>query len=249
MRRAAVVTMGILVLMPLLARAQAPPAATSPPPPPPRQEGTAEFAFVGTSGNSSTDSVGLGGELTYRPDPWTLATKAAYVRNEAASELKAESFDLAFNASRPIRPRLMMFGRYEYLHDRFAGIEQRQTLEGGVGYVLVDTAPHKLTVEESLGYAHEGPLLGPTLSNGILTTAALYTVKISKTAEFSEDGRLVLSLSDGSDWRVANVASVTAKLTTLLSLKLSNTVRFVNAPVMSFEKTDTITAVALVAKF
>jgi putative salt-induced outer membrane protein len=193
--------------------------------------------------------VGLGGELTYRPDPWTLATKAAYVRNEAASALKAESFDLAFNASRPVRPRLMTFGRYEYLHDRFAGIEQRQTLEGGVGYVVVDTAPHKLTVEESLGYAHEGPLLGPTLSNGILTTAVLYTVKISKTAEFSEDGRLVLSLADGSDWRVANVASVTAKLTTLLSLKLSNTVRFVNAPVVSFEKTDTITAVALVAKF
>jgi hypothetical protein len=30
---------------------------------------------------------------------------------------------------------------------------------------------------------------------------------------------------------------------------LSNTVRFVNAPVPGFEKTDTITAIALVARF
>ena len=47
-----------------LARAQAPA------PPPPEREGSAEFAFVGTTGNSSTQTIGLGGEFIYRPVPW-----------------------------------------------------------------------------------------------------------------------------------------------------------------------------------
>jgi putative salt-induced outer membrane protein len=245
MRTQTIVAMGVMVLMPLWAHAQAAPAAA----PPPRQEATAEFAFVGTSGNSSTESVGLGGAFIYRPDPWTLTTKAAYVRNEAASELKAQSLALAFNAARALRPRLSAFGRYGYLRDRFAGIEQRHTIEGGVAYLLVDAAPHKLTVDGALGYAHEGRVLGPTRSNGILTTGAVYTLKISETSDFSNDGRIVFSLSDKNDWRVANIASVAAKLTTRLSLKFSNTVRFVDVPVLGFEKMDTITAVALVAKF
>jgi hypothetical protein len=56
------------------------------------------------------------------------------------------------------------------------------------------------------------------------------------------------SFDDASDWRTANIAAVT-KLTSVLALKLSNTVRYVHAPVIGFENTDTITSIALVAKF
>ncbi len=245
MRAKTIVAMGVMVLMSRWAHAQAAPA----PAPPPRHEATAEFAFVGTSGNSSTESVGLGGTFIYRPDSWTLTTKAAYVRNKAVSELTAQSFDLAFNAARALGPRVSAFGRYGYLRDRFAGIEQRHTLEGGVAYLLLDAAPHQLTVNGALGYASETPVLGLARANGILTTGALYTLKISETSDFSDDGRLVFSLSDGNDWRIANVAGVTAKLATRLSLKCSNTIRFVNAPIPGFRRMDSITAVALVAKF
>jgi putative salt-induced outer membrane protein len=237
--------MGLLVLLPAWAHAQSVPA----PAPPPRQEATAEFAFVGTTGNSSTDSIGLGGAFIYRPDSWTVATKAAYVRNEAASDLKAQSLALSFNASHALGPRLSSFGRYGYLRDRFAGIEQRHTLEGGVAYLLADAAPQTLIVDAALGYAHEEQALGLARSNGILTAGAVYTVKISATSDFSDEGRMVFSLADSSDWRVANVASLGAKVTTRVSLRLSNTIRFVDAPVAGFEKMDTVTAIALVAKF
>ncbi|HWW83325.1 MAG TPA: DUF481 domain-containing protein [Vicinamibacterales bacterium] len=249
----------LVVLAPLTARAQAP-AAQAPtpqapadnpaaPPPPPLHEATAEFAFVGTSGNSSTQSIGLSGQDIYRPDSWTLTTKATYVRNETSSELKAESFDFAFKGARNLNPRFSIFGRYEYLHDRFAGIEHRQNIEGGAAYVLVDSAPHTLTVDASLGYARELQLIGPMLSNPSAQTGAVYKLKVSETAELDEDAHFNWSLSDGNDWRAANILSVTAKLMTRLSLKASNTVRFVNEPVPGFMKTDTITAIALVVKF
>jgi putative salt-induced outer membrane protein YdiY len=240
-------SLAILLLTPRSAPAQTP--APPSPPPPPAHEGSAEFAYVGTSGNASTRTVGLGGELIERPGPWELSSKLAYVRNDSESELKAESLALAAKAARALNPRTSVFSRYTYLHDRFAGIESRNAIEAGLAYVLADVAPHKLVVDGALGYAHESRVTGPDLSTATANLGALYTWKMSDTAEIKEEGRFVFSLSDGDDWRFGNIASLNAKLTTLLSLKLSNTIRFVNAPVAGFKQTDTTTAVALVAKF
>jgi putative salt-induced outer membrane protein YdiY len=42
---------------------------------------------------------------------------------------------------------------------------------------------------------------------------------------------------------------VTVKIASMFSLKVSNVIRYVNAPVVDFKTTDTLTSVALVAKF
>ena len=66
-RYRALVSLGVM----LLGIASAGPAfaqAPAAPPPPPKHEGSAEFALVGTSGNTTTRTVGLGGDLTLRPN-------------------------------------------------------------------------------------------------------------------------------------------------------------------------------------
>jgi putative salt-induced outer membrane protein len=254
-KAALLLTLTLLPLLPHVAFAQTPPAAPAPaaapapPPPPPLREGSAEFAFVGTSGNSSTQTIGLGGEFIYRPAPWETKLKIAYVRNESQDQITAQSFNLAFRAARPLRPKLSAFGQYAYQRDRFAGILSRNAVEGGVAYSWIDQKPHKLVVDAGLGYAHETRLIGENLSTATFGTGGIYTWKISATSELSEDGHFVFSLSDGADWRYANAIALTAKITSLLSLKVSNTIRYVNEPVASFKNTDSITAIALVAKF
>lgn len=152
-------------------------------------------------------------------------------------------------AQRPIRPRLAGYGQYGYQRDRFAGILDRNAVEAGLAYSWIEQAPHKLIVDGGLGYANEQRLLGPNLSTATLGTGAVYALKISSTSDLSEDGHFVFSLPDGSDWRYANAVALTAKVTTVFSLKLSNTIRYVNLPVLGFKSTDAITAIALVAKF
>jgi putative salt-induced outer membrane protein len=237
----------VMALLPAAAAAQVP--APPPEPQPPLREATAEFAYVGTSGNSSTESIGVGGEYIYRPDRWTISTKASYVRNKSEAELKAESFDLIFKASRALNMRLSAFGRYGFLHDRFAGIEARNVIEGGLSYLLVNTAPHSLVVDGSFGYAHETRIEPPNLSDPTAAADALYRLKLSEAVDVSDDARFGVALSNGDDWRFSNIAAVTSKLTKILSLKVSNTLRYVHAPPPTFQTTDTITAIALVAKF
>lgn len=233
-----------IVLMPRPAAAQA-----AAPPPPPLREGSAEFAFVGTSGNASTQTLGLGGELIYRPAPWVTRFKTAFVRNEAEDTLRAQSFVATLRAERPVADRLSVYGQYGYQRDTFAGILHRNAGEGGLAYRLLAQDRQTLTVDAGLGYANERRLAGPSLSTATLGTGGLYTLKLSETSAFTEEGRFVFALDNGSDWRFGNTAALTASLTSLLSLKLSNSIRYLNLPVAGFERTDVLTSVALVAKF
>jgi putative salt-induced outer membrane protein YdiY len=157
--------------------------------------------------------------------------------------------DLAFKASRTLGPRLSAFVRYGFLHDRFAGIEARNIVEGGVSYTAVNAKPHSLVLDGSIGYAHESRVVPPDLNDPIAAAGSLYKFKLSDAVDFSNDSRFSVALSNGTDWRFANIAALTSKLNSLLSLKVSNTLRYVHAPPETFETTDTITSIALVAKF
>ncbi len=224
-------------------------AQTTAPPPPPEREGSAEFAFVGTTGNSSTQTIGVGGELIYRPSPWESKVKVNYVRSEADDQLRAQALVLALRVQRKIRARLSGFGEYGYQRDRFAGMLNRNVVQGGLAYSLLEQAPQKLTVDAGLGYANEERVLGKNLSTATLGGGGLYTLKISDTSQLSEDGHFVASLSDSNDWRYTNAAALTARVSAILSLKVSNAIRYLNLPVAGFKSTDAITSVALVAKF
>jgi putative salt-induced outer membrane protein YdiY len=223
--------------------------AQSPTPPPPDHETSAELSFVGTGGNSSTETIGVGGSRFDHVDGWLITSKAAYVRNNSDGVLKAESVALAFQGAKILTPRLSVFGKYGFLHDRFAGIESRNTIAIGEAYILLDNKTNKLTADGAFGYASEERTISPTTKNGTWDMGLLYDWKLSDTAEITDEARILFSLSDGNDWRAGNNATVSAKLTTIFSLKLSSTVRFVNQPVPGFLKTDTVTAIALVAKF
>lgn len=72
---------------------------------------------------------------------------------------------------------------------------------------------------------------------------------MSANADITDDARFNFSLSSRDDWRFNNLLAVNAKLVSILSLKASNVVRYVNAPVTGFDSTDTITSIAVVAKF
>jgi putative salt-induced outer membrane protein YdiY len=226
------------------ALAQAPPPA-----PPPAREGTAEFALVSTTGNASTQTIGVGAELILRPDTWVVKNRASFVRNESEDVLTAESFLYLFRADKTLTPRLSALGEYSYFRDEFAGVDHRNNVLGGVSYKVLELPEHLFFVDAGVGYLNEQRLAGDNVSTGTYAGGAGYKWKVSPNTELTEDFRYTGTFADADDWRVNNIVSVTASMTAIFSLKLSNTVRYSHAPVVDFESTDTITSVALVAKF
>ena len=242
-----VLVLALTVLLPGLALAQAPPPA--PPPPPPLWSGKAELSFVSTSGNTDTMTLGFGAEVGFKPDPWDVAFKAAFVRAESDGDLKARSLDLALRAGYRLSPRVEVFDICGYFENRFAGIDHRFNEDLGVAYLVLPEGPHKLKVEAGMGYTKEWRISAEDRSFATARAALGYKWAFSKTAEFSEDFAYVADLKTSKNWRVQNVASVSATLTSLLSLKVSHALNFLNEPSPGFRKTDTVTAAAVVAKF
>jgi putative salt-induced outer membrane protein YdiY len=231
------------------AQTPAPPPPPPPEPPPPLVEFSAQAAFLGTTGNASTQSLGAGGEWIYRPDPWVYNAKAIFAELETDDELTARSFAGLFRASRTLSERLSAYGQYDFLRDTFAGVEQRHIGEAGLSYFAIDHAPHRLRLDGAFGYLYENAPNDEHFDSATLSTGAQYRLEISKTSEFLYEPRFLLTLADTGAWKFDQLAALNVALTSILSLKVSHTIRYSAEPPAGFETTDTIAAVSLVAKF
>jgi putative salt-induced outer membrane protein YdiY len=219
------------------------------PPPPKAREGKAEFALVSTTGNASTQSIGAAGQVIVRPPQWVIDGQAAFVRNEAEEVVSAKSFAARGRAARVLTPRLQAFGQHSYLRDLFSGVVHRNATEAGLAYLLLDTVRHTLSADAGLGFLKEKRTVGSSLSTPTAGTGGHYKLKLSETSDITEDLLLSFDLSDEGTWRLFQALALTAKVAAPLSLKISNTIRYVDEPVAGFNQTDTITSAALVLSF
>jgi putative salt-induced outer membrane protein YdiY len=223
--------------------------AQQPPPPPKPREGKAEFAFVSTTGNASSQTIGASGEIIFRPPQWVVEGRAAFVRNEADQEVSAKSFATRGRVARVLSRGCSCFGQHSYYRDLFAGVEHRNTTEGGLSYLLVETARQTLYADAGIGYLNEQRIANESLSTAVASTGGRYKLKLSETSDITEDLLTSFDLSEKGTWRLYQAIALTAKVAAPLSLKLSNVVRYVGEPVPGFEQTDTVTSAALVLAF
>jgi putative salt-induced outer membrane protein len=250
MRRLPVLIAFFITALPTVALAQTAPApAAQPDPPPPLWERSAEFSLVATGGNTDTQTLGLGAALTWRPGPWTTDARVTFVRSEAEDVETAESLLAELRQARKLSAALEAFGRFQYVVDRFAGIDYRTSLDGGIGWEIVAGTPHTLRVDAGVGVIREARLTGEDLTFPLGNAGAKWKWQLSEAAAVTEQALMTLDLSDAGNWRFTNGIGVTSALTRIFSLKLSHELKRVNEPAPGFRKTDTLLSAALVAKF
>jgi len=240
----------LLMAIEAAALAQAPcPCPTPTPPPIPLWSGNAQLSYAATSGNTDTSSLGGSLEVDYKPLPWTVELKAAYLRASSDGVVTAESFAGGLRGSRDLTARIDVFGEGLYYRNTFAGIDGRYGGDAGAGYKIVDEKTVHLRVEAAFGYTHEERVGVAALDYATGRAGLDFGWKFSKSAEFGETFYWTDDLSDTSNWYLRSTTSLTADLTSVFALKASYTYLYDNVPVPGFKKRDTITAVALVAKF
>ncbi len=231
---------------PSLAHAQPAQPAT---PSPPVWSGKAAFSLVALTGNTTTKTISAGGELNYKPGVWSGLGRINFVRSTAEGVETARQLDATGRAQRQLRPRTDVYGQVDYLKNVFAGIENRVAPEAGIAYQVLTAPTQSLRVAGGIGYSRETRTTGPTLTFATANARLGYTRTLSDTADLTEEATFTSGLDRVANWRFANAVSLSAALTTLFSLKVSHETRYLKEPVPTFQKTDTVTSVALVAKF
>jgi len=225
------------------------PAYAQEPGPERRWSGNAEASILITSGNTETETIGLGGEILYRPGIWNYKARGNLLRNTTLGVLRAKTTTAELRASRDFTPRLTGFSQFSYLENRFAGFKIRFGLEAGAAYQYLTSEKHALWAELGAGYLTERRTDHTTLSFPVAKPGLGYRWTITDYSDITNTLTYTQNLEEGLDWRLSNVAAVSSAISRIVSLKVSYTILHLNRPVPGFKKTDTTTSVAVVTKF
>lgn len=224
-----------------------------PPGPPPLWFGKAELAFLSTSGNTDTSSLGGGLELNYNPKPWLFTLKGSVLHAATDGVTTAENYTASVKGARDLTERLDVFVGGGWLRNRFSGIQNLWNGDAGVGFKLLTGPAQNLRAEAGVGYTSEEDIvLGvftPTRNYANARAGLFYKWQFTKTASFSNDFNFLADLDQTSNWFITDKAAITANISSIFALQASWTLLYRNQPVPGFDHTDTATAVGLVAKF
>jgi len=232
------------------AAAQAPcPCPAPTPTPTPLWTGNAQLSYAGTSGNTDTSSFGAGFQLFYKPSPWTFSAEFAMLRASTDDIVTAESYAGKLRASRDLTARIDVFAEGIYYRNTFAGVDSRVGGTAGAGYKIIDEKSLLLRVEAGIGYTHEDPVIGDSFDYAAARAGLNFAWKFSKSAQFTEDVSFTDDLDNSDDWLFRSTTALAADLTSIFALKASYIYLYDNVPTPGFKKRDTITSIALVAKF
>lgn len=136
------------------------------------------------------------------------------------------------------------------LSDIYAGYDLRAHEQVGYSRILVDTDSTKLKVELGADVAQEDYVAGIDPNFTMIYAAramASLTHQFNESVSISDTVEAYENILDPADLRVLNEAAISAKLSDIFSVKLSNQLTFDNVPVEGYRKLDQVTLISLVA--
>lgn len=205
---------------------------------------------MSATGNSDTQTFGAGGEFEFRPDRWHVLLRANGVHSSSNDRVQAESLSGLARATHQLADGFEAFGQTAFLRNTFSGIASRTAAEAGLTYaILPDEAAHALRLVSGLGVIREDHVATPTDRFATGSAGARYRWRLTDHSEVGDEATVTWNLDDGGDWRGAQRATLTAALTQIVSLKLSQQLEFRHRPEPGFRRTDTLTSAALVVSF
>jgi len=134
-----------------------------------RWNGTGEFGFVSTSGNSETETLNLKLELIKNTDKWRFRFAGAALTSSNDGSTDAERYTTEFQGDRKFSEKSYMLAAYRYDADKFGAYNPQQTVTIGYGRQLMKSDTHELKGEIGAGYRRlEATSTGITDSNAIV---------------------------------------------------------------------------------
>ncbi|HEX5042297.1 MAG TPA: DUF481 domain-containing protein [Candidatus Polarisedimenticolaceae bacterium] len=204
----------------------------------------AELSYVLTAGNSESSTLGFKNELKRTWEKATFSFKLAAIRAEATtffrtavgtpdafvfiedkeSSLTAENYLAALRYDRKVSDFLFWYGGASWDRNRFAGVENREIVEGGLGNVWVDRDDVKFKTTYALTYTDQEDVVEVPDQDGTFAGVRLgwdYLHAFGANTTYVNTLVLDDNLEDTSDWRGDMVNSLTVTMTKRLALKAS----------------------------
>jgi putative salt-induced outer membrane protein len=216
-----------------------------------------ELAYVFTSGNSESSTLGFKNDFQRVWDRNTLTVKAGALKVESTkfsrsgvvdpggvaivteelTEKTAENYFLNARYERKISERFFWYVGAGWDRDRFAGIEDRYIGEAGAGNQWVATDAMKWKTYYAATYTDQtdvarDPVTGEQFSDSFAGArlGSDFFWKFTPSAEYQNVTDFYYNFDDSDDWRGDMLNSLSVALNRVLALKASLLWKYRNQP-------------------
>lgn len=233
----------------LLPFAPAAGAQTAPKEPPPLWDAQVGASFVGTSGNSDTASTGADFAAHHRGLVWLIDAGATAVRINSDDVTTAERYLGMLRGQRKLTPIVGLSAGERIERDRFSGVDLRSVLDGGLSWALVRGPGWTLDGVTALGWNYESRTIGPGLNDPVGVFQLLSRIPFGTAGDMTQRFTAYPDFRTTSAYRSEAELTAQAALAAHLALKIGYLLRYANAPVPGFKKTDATTTASIVLRW
>jgi putative salt-induced outer membrane protein YdiY len=212
-------------------------------------EGRAELSFISTGGNASTETLGFSAEAIQRTTRTTTTGRTSFVRTSTDNIENARSLNTLVRHGLRLSERVEAFARGGYFRDLFSGVEHRINTDAGFSYVAKLPPQRALKIDFGLGATHDVRLFDANQTVLNATLGSSFRARLSPSAEIIAESQAVADLAQASNWRMTNDLSLSTGFGSILSARLSYSLRYANDPVPGFRRTDRTVSAALVVRY
>ncbi len=212
----------------------------------PGWDGKIALGYLATTGNTENSSLNGAFEVGYQADKWKHRAFAGVINASENKVSTAESYNAGYKGEYTFSEHNFMFGRAEWISDKFSGYDRQVSETVGYGRRLMETEAHLLSAEIGVGARQSELRDGQSQSEQIGRAALNYKWTLNSTAELRQD----LSVESGAkNTYFESVSAVKTTLVGSLALVASYTIKKNSDVPIGTEKTDTFTALSLEYRF
>ena len=211
-------------------------------------EGSGEFGFVSTTGN--TETVALNTKLNFilTQERWRHRFTGTALNTSEDGIQDNERYTMELQSDRKLSEKSWLFGAFRWDADKFGSYDPQMSLTAGYGRQLMKSEKHELRGEIGAGYKKlEERESGDSSSDAILRILLDDSWQVFKTTQWTN--RLLIETGSTNTFTQFNsglAVSMTERFAVKLGFELRNNT---NVPPGETESTDTITSVNLVYNF
>jgi putative salt-induced outer membrane protein YdiY len=217
--------------------------------PPPVWDVQVGAAFVGTSGNSDTSTIGADFGAHRRWTIWQIESAATVIRATDRGTRTAERYLASLRGDRALAPRIGLTAGERAERDHLAGIDLRSISDVGLKYALMRQTHWTLDGLTALALNHESSIADVDRNDPIAVLQAVGKYTFNPSSDTMQRFTFYPDFKQSSAYRAEAEVTAQAALNSRLALKLGYLWRYSNAPVAGFMKSDNTATASVVVRW
>jgi hypothetical protein len=164
-------------------------------------------------------------------------------------EKTAERYLGMVRGQRKLTPIIGLSAGERLERDKFAGIDLRSILDGGLTWALVRRTTWTVDGVTALAWSHESRTIGSGVDDPVGVFQLLSRVPFGTAGDMTQRFTYYPDFKTTSAYRSEAEVAAQAAMAAHLALKIGYLLRYSNAPVPGFKKTDNTTTASVVLRW